>query len=61
MGNMAVDIEDYKAMQIELLRSKLALQQTQCELLAAQKNRDEWKAECQRLRAESGGLLNDLR
>lgn len=35
-----------------ILKLLAQLKATQCELLAAQKNRDEWKAECQRLRVE---------
>ena len=46
---------------LTILKLLARLRETQCELLAAQKNRDEWKAECQRLRVERGRLLNDLR
>lgn len=37
---------------VTILKLLGELKQTQCELLAAKCNRDEWKAECQRLRAE---------
>lgn len=39
---------------LTILKLWAQLKQTQCELLSAQKNRDEWKAEAQRLRAERG-------